>query len=197
MRVFISYNQNDTGIVSHLTQELERYFHVFDFQRNRPIAGDDYVQHFMQYLVQSHCFVVCWSANYKDSEWCQYEKRAVMELKKYLPKDDIFPRIIPLMLDNTPIDNDISFHHGVPFRNPLSFVTEVRGALLQVRERMQQIPDILERERKHRASVEQFLRGNQNTALVQNKSADDDEMVFINIFKILPGCLTTMMTTTF
>lgn len=108
MRSFISHNKNDRDTAHLLAallvlQGIDVWFDEWDIEPGDSISGG-----IEKGLTDSDVFVLLWSKNAKRSEWVTAEWKAFLTRK--IAACDL--RIIPLMLDDTPLPLLIGDYKG-------------------------------------------------------------------------------------
>jgi hypothetical protein len=114
--VFISYSSTDRPIVSAAARLLRAggatvFQDVIDIE-----FGTRWKDSLFEALARCERVMVFWSAAAAKSEWVEREWRSALEAKK---------RIVPMILDDTPLPTPLSEFHGVPH-----MVDMLRAAML-------------------------------------------------------------------
>lgn len=131
MRVFLSHNKADKpearNIGAHLTLVgIDVWFDEWELQ-----AGDSIPGKLNEGLEAFDAFLLLWSANSEKSNWVRNELHAaIMRSVK-----DNTAKIIPCMLDQTPLPVLIADRKGIDFTNPKEGILELAGDLTGTRAR--------------------------------------------------------------
>ena len=125
MKVFISHNKADKMSSRHLAVALaEQGIGVwFDEWEIRP--GDSIIGGLEEGISSSNVFVLVWSARASASQWVGTEVRSYLRRRV----DDESLRIIPVMLDGTPLPALVAEYRGFDFAEttPEAIATEIAG----------------------------------------------------------------------
>ncbi len=125
-RVFICHNKADTDFARSLATALvEQGVSVwFDEWNLRP--GDSISGGIEDGLSRSEVFVIVWSGHAKSSAWVDAEWRAALTRRI----NDRTLRVIPILLDDTPLPRLLADTRGVPAQskaNPVAIAAELVG----------------------------------------------------------------------
>jgi hypothetical protein len=140
MRCFLSHNKADKGIArnigAHLTLVgMDVWFDEWELQ-----AGDSIPGKLNTGLEAFEAFILLWSANANRSNWVRQELRtAIMR-----SVNDQTAKIIPCMIDETPLPPLISDRKGIDFSDPREGVLELVGNLTGNRARKDRLMAIQE-----------------------------------------------------
>ena len=103
--VFISYSSKDRALVEAIAKRLELDFLVWWDQDL--ISGTSYENHIITTLSQAKLVLVAWTENASTSEWVDREIRISLTNS----------RLIPIILDGTPLNANIAHLDAVDLRN--------------------------------------------------------------------------------
>ena len=107
-RFFVSYNHQDTAIVGPVVELLRSTGAPVFRDADRIPPGKKWRVVLEDSLQQSDAVVVFWSVRAKESVEVEAEWRRALELRK---------DIIPVLLDDTPLDNLLSDYQYIDFRS--------------------------------------------------------------------------------
>ncbi len=114
--VFVSYARGDVALARFLKEKLDhehlRAFVDVDSLR----AGQEWPRQLGEAVKRSRMVVLCWSAEAAASEWVKAEIRLSLLTGK---------RVLPWLLDATPLLPELSQTHGVAGTDPDAVATEV------------------------------------------------------------------------
>ena len=131
MRCFLSHNKADKALArnigAHLTLVgMDVWFDEWELQ-----AGDSIPGKLNTGLEAFEAFILIWSANANRSNWVRQELHtAIMRSVK-----DQTAKIIPCMLDDTPLPPLIADRKGIDFCHPKDGILELTGDLTGTRTR--------------------------------------------------------------
>jgi hypothetical protein len=113
---FISYSRADLPTVQGLKRQLdERRLRVFlDLESLH--AGQDWPPQLGGAVQKSRMVVLCWSAQAAKSDWVKAEINHSLITKK---------RVLPWLLDNTPLPPMLQQRHGIQGTDPAPVVKEI------------------------------------------------------------------------
>ena len=135
MRCFLSYNKADKEIArsvgAHITLNgMDVWFDEWEIQ-----AGDSIPGKLNEALAAFEAYILIWSCNANQSNWVRQELHtAIMKATT-----DGTARIIPCVLDRTPLPPLISDRRYVDFADTHVGIAELLGALTGTRTRQQRL----------------------------------------------------------
>ena len=110
-QVFISYSRNDSecmDMVRSFVKSIEPQTLVF-IDSYSIVGGDKWQDKIIESIATCDIFVVVWTWNSSMSEWVKREIKIAKELQSKTEK----PRIIPIILDETPLGFGLSTYQYV------------------------------------------------------------------------------------
>ncbi|MBV5327930.1 MAG: toll/interleukin-1 receptor domain-containing protein [Chlorobium sp.] len=107
--VFISYNKRDKEAAMLLANAFEEFSEPVFYDEWDIRPGNSIIQGVEKGLCNSDIFIIIWSKHSSESEWVE------LEINTYLIRrlKDKTLRIIPIMLDNTPLPVFLSDFKGI------------------------------------------------------------------------------------
>jgi len=135
MRCFLSHNKADKPLARHIGAHLtligmDVWFDEWELQ-----AGDSIPGKLNTGLEAFDAFILLWSANASRSHWVRQElNSAIMR-----SMSDNSSRIIPCMLDETPLPALISDRKGIDFSDPKEGILQLAGDLTGTRSRKERL----------------------------------------------------------
>jgi hypothetical protein len=140
MRCFLRHNKADKALArnigAHLTLVgMDVWFDEWELQ-----AGDSIPGKLNEGLEGFNAFILVWSANANRSNWVRHElNSAIMRSVK-----DDTAKIIPCMIDDTPLPALIADRKGIDFSDPKEGILELAGDLTGTRARRDRLMAIQE-----------------------------------------------------
>lgn len=131
MRCFLSHNKADKPVARHIGAHLtligiDVWFDEWELQ-----AGDSIPGKLNSGLEAFDAFILLWSANASRSNWVRQELYSAI----MLAMSDGTSKIIPCMLDETPLPAIISDRKRIDFSDPKEGILQLAGDLTGTRSR--------------------------------------------------------------
>jgi hypothetical protein len=113
MNIFISHNKKQKSIARLLAMALVEHGENVWFDEWTLRPGDSLVGGIEDGLAKANVFVIIWSADAAESKWVGTEMRAYLRRRV----DDASLRIIPIMVDDTPLPTLVADYLGFRVRS--------------------------------------------------------------------------------
>lgn len=106
--IFISHNSRDKALAARLANELSRHRASVWLDEWEIALGESIVENIESGLSDATTLVVIWSEHARGSKWVSTELRAYIRRRV----DDSSLRIVPIMLDDTPLPTLVAEYRG-------------------------------------------------------------------------------------
>lgn len=129
MNIFISHNKKDLIDARALATAFIEYGINIWFDEWEIMPGDSIIGGIEEGLENANIFILVWSQNAKKSEWVGSEVKAYLHRKMKNPNI----RIVPIMLDKTPLPSLIKDYRGFEISDGTKFA-DVAQKILGVKQ---------------------------------------------------------------
>jgi hypothetical protein len=133
IKIFISYNENDTYYADALVRTLNRHrISTYSYRHNGPIPGTRVWDNIEGALSEAHFVALLWNSQTQYSDWVRLEAQTALNFDKY---------IIPVILEKglvlpQPLNNVAAIQ---AYNDPAGWVNQFADVVVQIVNHLKQL----------------------------------------------------------